>query len=81
MNAVTRGEQVKIPAETLITFKLQSPINVTTSRVGKRAGGRDLRRERRQPESAAVSDPEAVILVADGAAARVGGLSHRVKRA
>jgi hypothetical protein len=31
-NAITRGEQVKIPAETLINFKLQSPISVTTSR-------------------------------------------------
>jgi hypothetical protein len=29
---VTRGEQVKIPAETLINFKLQSPVSVTTSR-------------------------------------------------
>jgi hypothetical protein len=32
VNGVTRGEQVKIPAETLITFKLQSPVSVTTSR-------------------------------------------------
>lgn len=32
VNAVTRGEQVKIPAETLINFKLQAPISVTTSR-------------------------------------------------
>jgi hypothetical protein len=29
---VTKGEQVKIPAETLINFKLQSPVSVTTSR-------------------------------------------------
>ena len=32
VNGVTRGEQVKIPAETLINFKLQTPITVTTSR-------------------------------------------------
>lgn len=31
VNGVTRGEQVKIPAETLINFKLQSPVSVTTS--------------------------------------------------
>ncbi len=32
VNGVTKGEQVKIPAETLINFKLQSPVSVTTSR-------------------------------------------------
>ncbi len=32
VNGVTRGQQVKIPAETLINFKLQSPVSVTTSR-------------------------------------------------
>lgn len=32
VNGVTRGEQVKIPAETLINFKLQAPVSVTTSR-------------------------------------------------
>ena len=32
-NGVTRGEQVQIPSETLVNFKLQSPISVTTSRV------------------------------------------------
>ena len=32
VNGVTRGEQVKIPAETLVNFKLQSPISVATSR-------------------------------------------------
>ncbi len=31
VNAVTRGEQVQIQPETLISFKLQSPITVTTS--------------------------------------------------
>lgn len=30
-NAVTRGEQVQIPTESLVTFRLQSPITVTTS--------------------------------------------------
>ena len=39
VNAVTRGEQVKIPAETLITFKLQSPVNVTTSRTANAPDG------------------------------------------
>ncbi len=29
VNGVTRGEQVKIPAETLINFQLQSPVSVT----------------------------------------------------
>jgi hypothetical protein len=32
VNGVTKGEQVKIAAETLINFKLQSPVSVTTSR-------------------------------------------------
>jgi BON domain len=32
VNGITRGEQVKIPAETLVNFKLQSPISVATSR-------------------------------------------------
>jgi hypothetical protein len=31
VNGVTRGEQVKIPAETLINFQLQSPVSVTTT--------------------------------------------------
>ncbi len=31
-NTVTRGEQVQIKPETLVNFKLQSPVNVTTSR-------------------------------------------------
>jgi BON domain len=31
-NGVTRGQQVKIAPETLINFKLQSPISVTTTR-------------------------------------------------
>jgi BON domain-containing protein len=32
VNGVTRGQQVQIPTETLVTFHLQSPISVTTSR-------------------------------------------------
>jgi BON domain len=31
VNGVTRGQQVQIPSETLVNFRLQSPINVTTS--------------------------------------------------
>jgi hypothetical protein len=38
-NGVTRGQQVQIPTETLVSFHLQSPIAVTTSRtVGSRSG-------------------------------------------
>jgi hypothetical protein len=38
-NGVTRGQQVQIPTETLVSFHLQSPISVTTSRaVGSRGG-------------------------------------------
>jgi hypothetical protein len=36
VNAITRGQQVQIPTETLVSFKLQSPITVTSS---KTAGG------------------------------------------
>jgi hypothetical protein len=32
VNGVTRGQQVQIPTETLVSFHLQSPITVTTSR-------------------------------------------------
>jgi hypothetical protein len=32
INAATRGEQVKIPAETLLNFTLQQPLSITTSR-------------------------------------------------
>jgi hypothetical protein len=32
VNGVTRGQQVQIPTETLVTFHLQSPISVTTSK-------------------------------------------------
>jgi BON domain len=32
VNAVTRGQQVQIPTETLVSFRLQSPITVTTSK-------------------------------------------------
>jgi hypothetical protein len=31
VNGVTRGEQVKIPAETLVNFQLQSPVSVTVT--------------------------------------------------
>jgi outer membrane lipoprotein SlyB len=38
-NGVTRGQQVQIPTETLVSFHLQSPIAVTTSRtVGSHSG-------------------------------------------
>ncbi len=38
-NAITRGQQVQIPTETLVTFHLSSPIAVTTSKtVGSRPG-------------------------------------------
>jgi hypothetical protein len=36
VNGVTRGQQVQIPTETLVSFHLQSPITVTTS---KQVGG------------------------------------------
>jgi BON domain len=32
VNGVTRGQQVQIPTETLVSFHLQSPISVTTSK-------------------------------------------------
>jgi hypothetical protein len=32
VNGVTKGQQVQIPTETLVTFHLQSPISVTTSK-------------------------------------------------
>ena len=32
VNGVTRGQQVQIPTETLVSFRLQSPISVTTSK-------------------------------------------------
>jgi hypothetical protein len=32
VNGVTRGQQVQIPSETLVSFHLQSPISVTTSK-------------------------------------------------
>jgi hypothetical protein len=32
VNGVTRGQQVQIPSETLVNFKLQSPVAVTTSK-------------------------------------------------
>jgi hypothetical protein len=43
VNGVTRGQQVQIPTETLVSFHLQSPISVTTSRtVGASRGGDGL---------------------------------------
>jgi hypothetical protein len=43
VNGVTRGQQVQIPTETLVTFHLQSPISVNTSRkVGSSPGGDGL---------------------------------------
>jgi BON domain len=43
VNGVTRGQQVQIPTETLVTFHLQSPISVTTSKaVGDSRGGDQL---------------------------------------
>jgi BON domain len=39
VNGVTRGQQVQIPTETLVSFRLQSPVSVTTSKtVGGRQG-------------------------------------------
>jgi hypothetical protein len=38
VNGVTRGQQVQIPSETLVSFHLQTPISVTTSKmVGSRS--------------------------------------------
>jgi BON domain len=43
VNGVTRGQQVQIPTETLVTFHLQSPLSVTTSKqVGDSRGGDGL---------------------------------------
>jgi hypothetical protein len=43
VNGVTRGQQVQIPTETLVSFHLQSPISVTTSRtIGPSRGGDGL---------------------------------------
>jgi uncharacterized protein YcfJ len=40
VNGVTRGQQVQIPTETLVSFHLQSPVSVTTSKtVGGSRGG------------------------------------------
>lgn len=38
VNGVTRGQQVQIPTETLVSFHLQSPVSVTTSQT---IGGRN----------------------------------------
>ena len=43
VNGVTRGQQVQIPTETLVSFHLQSPISVTTSKkVGELHNGDGL---------------------------------------
>jgi hypothetical protein len=43
VNGVTRGQQVQIPTETLVSFHLQSPISVTTSKtIGDSRGGDQL---------------------------------------
>src|ERR1700759_3915786 len=43
VNGVTKGQQVQIPTETLVSFHLQSPISVTTSKtVGDSRGGGQL---------------------------------------
>lgn len=43
VNGVTRGQQVQIPTETLVSFHLQSPISVTTSKtIGTTRGGDGL---------------------------------------
>ena len=43
VNGVTKGQQVQIPTETLVSFHLQSPISVTTSRtIGTTRGGDGL---------------------------------------
>jgi hypothetical protein len=41
VNGVTKGQQVQIPTETLVTFHLQSPISVTTSKKGGGSQGGD----------------------------------------
>jgi hypothetical protein len=41
VNGVTKGQQVQIPTETLVTFHLQSPISVTTSNKVGSSGGAD----------------------------------------
>ena len=43
VNGVTKGQQVQIPTETLVSFHLQTPISVTTSKqVGTSQGGDGL---------------------------------------
>ena len=43
VNGVTKGQQVQIPTETLVSFHLQTPISVTTSKqVGTSEGGDGL---------------------------------------
>jgi hypothetical protein len=43
VNGVTKGQQVQIPTETLVSFHLQTPISVTTSKkIGTSQGGDGL---------------------------------------
>ena len=49
VNGVTRGQQVQIPSETLVSFHLQSPISVTTSKtVGGSRGDNPNQLQQRQ---------------------------------
>jgi hypothetical protein len=49
VNGVTRGQQVQIPTETLVSFHLQSPISVTTSKtVGGSRGDNPNQLQQRQ---------------------------------
>jgi hypothetical protein len=48
VNGVTRGQQVQIPTETLVSFHLQSPISVTTSRSVGGGQGADGQLQQRQ---------------------------------
>jgi outer membrane biosynthesis protein TonB len=51
VNAVTRGQQVQIQPETLINFKLQSPITVTTTRaVGQQVRSFDDNTDSNNPQ-------------------------------
>jgi BON domain-containing protein len=48
VNGVTRGQQVQIPTETLVSFHLQSPISVTTSKTVGTSHGGDGQLQQRQ---------------------------------
>jgi len=38
VQAATKGQQIKLPSETVLTFELQSPLTVTPTTQGKNAG-------------------------------------------